>query len=204
LVLASSSEHRRRLLAAAGIVGRTVEPDVDEEPFHRRLGEWGAERLACELAAAKARSVEARPDEVVLAADQVGVLDGPVGPVLLTKPVSVDAAVAQLVAMSGRTHRLVNGVVVRRVETGDEWSEVDVHEVTMRDVDEATIRAYVERYRPLDSAGAYRIEDDDRPGAGLIASVQGGDRSGVVGLPLPVVRRLLALAGFDVDRSDDG
>ncbi len=59
------------------------------------------------------------------------------------------------------------------------------------DRDEAA--AYVEQYRPLDCVGSYRLEDD----ADLIESVEGSGRSGVIGLPLDVVRDLLDLAGVN-------
>jgi septum formation protein len=120
---------------------------------------------------------------VVVAADQAAVLDAR----LLTKPGSVERAIGQLVAMSGRTHELVNGVVA--LGPGDRVAtEVDRHVVTMRAYDRAEAESYVERFRPLDCVGSYRIEDD----ADLIASVQGSGRDGVIGLPLAVVRRLVA------------
>ena len=52
--------------------------------------------------------------------------------------------------------------------------------------------AYVDAFEPYDCAGGYRLEDD----ADLIASVVGGDPSGVIGLPLPSLRRLLAAFGI--------
>jgi predicted house-cleaning NTP pyrophosphatase (Maf/HAM1 superfamily) len=72
--------------------------------------------------------------------------------------------------------------------TGAMRTAIDRHHVTMRPFDRAAASAYVERFAPLDCVGSYRIEDD----ADLVESVTGGDRSGVIGLPIPVLRELLA------------
>jgi septum formation protein len=192
LILASTSRYRRRLLIEAGIPHTVADPVFDERTLDGRLGEWGAERLAVEVARGKARSLGEIGDAVVLAGDQLAVLESPGSATrLLTKPADVDEAVGQLMAMAGRSHRLVNGLVLRDPSRELEWTATDVHVVNMGAYDEAAARAYVEAYLPLDCVGAYRLEDD----AGLIERVEGGDTSGVIGLPIPTVRHLLAEAG---------
>jgi septum formation protein len=133
----------------------------------------------------------------VVAGDQVGVLDTPGGPVMLTKQPTVDGAVAQLLAMSGTTHRLVNGLVALDTATGAVVSGVDVQVVTFRTLGSDEALEYVERFEPFDTAGSYRLEDQDAlgPGRGFVVSVVGEDPSGVVGLPLPLLRRLLDRLG---------
>jgi septum formation protein len=189
LVLASSSPYRRRLLTDAGYRFEVAEPAVDERSLDHLLATRGPEIMAIEIARAKARSIDV-DDALVLAADQVGLLDGATEP--MTKPGTVERAVDQLTAMSGRTHRLVNGIVLRDTSTRKEWTASDVHVVRMKSFDRADAAAYVERVRPLDSVGAYRLEDD----AGLIASIDGSGASGVIGLPLDVVAGLLDDAGY--------
>jgi septum formation protein len=185
LVLASGSTYRRRLLADAGIDAECVVPDFDERSLDDRLVEWGVDRYVIEVAMGKARSVieTVAEDAVVLAADQVAVHDGR----LLTKPRTADAAVEQLLSIAGSTHDLVNGLVVLRRD-GRTASAVDRHVVTMAPFGRDEARAYVEEFLPLDSVGAYRIEDD----AGLLESVVGSGDDGVIGLPIAVVRRLVA------------
>jgi septum formation protein len=184
-VLASSSEYRRRLLADAGMDATCVAPEFDERALDGSYVDWGVDRYVVEVAMGKARSVSGRvaAGAVVVAADQAAVLDGR----LLIKPGTVERAVEQLVAMSGRSHELVNGVVALgpedRVATA-----VDRHVVTMRAYDRAEAESYVEAFRPLDCVGSYRIEDD----ADLIESVSGSGVDGVIGLPLAIVRRLVA------------
>jgi len=140
------------------------------------------------VARAKAESVLDRvPDgSIVVAADQLGVMRG----ALLHQPGSVERAIEQLLGMSGATHLLVNGIVVG---CDGRWnSAVDVHRVTMRTFDRAVARTYVEAYLPLDTVGGYRLEDDAGEGAGLIESVEGSGADGVMGLPIAVLRELLA------------
>lgn len=198
LVLASGSTYRARLLAAHGMDAVTDAPQVDERALDHLLASSGAEALAVELARLKARDVAPRhPGAVVVAADQVGVLDTPGSPVQLTKQLTRAGAVDQLVSMSGSAHRLVNGVVVVDTATGREVHGVDVQLVTMRAFSRAEAEAYVDRFEPWDTAGSYRIEDQDQMAEGekLVVSVEGEDPSGVVGLPLPLLDRLLGELG---------
>lgn len=195
LVLASGSRYRARLLADAGLRATVDPPDVDERALDHLLVDDGPEGLALELARRKASSVAPRhAGAVVVAADQVGVLDTPAGPVQLTKQPTRRGAVAQLLSMSGTTHRLVNGVVALVAPDGPVAQGVDVQVVAMRAFGRSAAEAYVDAFRPYDTAGSYRLEDQDgmAPGEALVVSVRGEDPSGVVGLPLPLLRRLLA------------
>ncbi|MHB1139804.1 MAG: Maf family protein [Microthrixaceae bacterium] len=204
LVLASASPYRAALLASVGLIATVDPPDVDERALDERFPELGAERFALELARRKAADVAPRHrDSDVLAGDQVGVVDLADGRQLqLHKQPDEDAAVEQLLMMSGTTHRLVNGLVLVHLASGRAVEGVDEQHVTMRAFDEREARAYVRRFEPYDSSGSYRIEDqlemDD--GEGFVVDVQGEDPSGVQGLPLPLVRRMIAAlaAGDDV------
>lgn len=187
LVLASSSRYRGQLLREAGIEFVAVAPGVDERELDERFAELGPSGYALELARRKAAAVERRarsldPAALVLAADQVVTLSGRV----LHQPGDARRAVAQLAEMSGTTHELLNAVVLRAVDTGEEYHEIDRHSITMRAFSAAEAGAYVHEFQPFDCAGGYRLEDD----AGLVESVIGEDPSGVIGLPIPTVRRL--------------
>lgn len=189
LVLASGSSARHRLLVAAGYDVTVVVPGVAEDDLQARLAELGPEEVAVRLARRKAAAVGDRPGAVVLAADQVGVLDGPGSVRLLAKPRTAEDAVRQLMAMSGTTHRLVNGIAA--VGPDGAASAVDVVEVEMTAYDEDAARRYVAAHQPFDTAGGYRIED----GAGLVREIRGSGRDAVMGLPLAVVGPLLARLG---------
>lgn len=203
IVLASGSRYRAEMLASFGISAEIDPPNVDERSFDSRLHELGPDGLALELARLKADDVAPRHrGRVIVAADQVGVIE-PVkgGAVLLTKQPDVEAAVSQLMMMSGSRHHLVNGVVVCD-RSGDVQTGVDVQIVTMRSFSEDEARDYVVRFEPFDTSGSYRLEDGEElerlhgPGAALVASVTGEDPSGVLGMPMPLLRRMLADAGW--------
>ena len=193
-MLASSSRYRARLLAEAGLDVVVDPPDVDERAFDGQLATLGADGLAVELARRKATDVARRhPDAVLVAADQVGVVDTVDGLRMLTKQPTHRGAVEQLLAMSGTTHELVNGVVVLDTRSGRSVHGVDRQVVTMRHFGPDEAVAYVGRFEPWDSSGSYRLEDQAAmaPMEPFVVEVRGEDDSGVLGLPLPLLRRLL-------------
>ncbi|NLA36732.1 MAG: septum formation inhibitor Maf [Actinobacteria bacterium] len=199
LVLASTSAYRAAVLHEASIAFEAVAPLVDERSYDHRFEKLGPDAYVVELARAKARSVVDQlragdaPDArqtIVIGCDQIAVLTVDGGPTLLHKPGTAARAVEQLMMMSGSAHALLNGVVAIDLESGDEYHEVDRHRITMRSFDEAEATRYVRDFAPLDCAGSYRIEDD----ADLLADVEGEHRSGIIGLPLPTLGRLLAAA----------
>ena len=189
IVLASTSPRRSSLLRQIGIPFDVVAPDVDESRYSFDADPAGtAERLAL----AKARSVAARPDvhardRLVLGADTVVLFEGRV----LGKPKDADDAYAMLRNLTGRSHRVLTGFAVldagtNRAVTGHEWTAVSMRELT-----DAEIRAYVDTGEPLDKAGSYGAH---ALGAGLITRVEGCFYN-VIGLPL--ARLLVTLKTFD-------
>ena len=189
IVLASTSPRRSSLLRQIGIPFDVVASDVDESRYSFDADPAGtAERLAL----AKARSVGARPDvhgrdRLVLGADTVVLFEGRV----LGKPKDADDAYAMLRNLTGRSHRVLTGFAVldagtNRAVTGHEWTTVSMRELT-----DAEIRAYVDTGEPLDKAGSYGAH---ALGAGLITRVEGCFYN-VIGLPL--ARLLVTLKTFD-------
>lgn len=198
IVLASGSRYRAQLLADAGIPVEVMAPDVDERALDHRLDAVGPDGLAVELALLKAAAVAPRcVGRIVVAADQVGVLAEPSGRWrMLTQKSEPAAAVEQLTALSGRRHHLLNGVVVLDA-AGDAHIGIDVQVVQMRRYGRTAAESYVERFEPFDTSGSYRLEDgealerDAGPGSALVEWVRGENPSGVLGLPLPLLGRLL-------------
>lgn len=194
LVLASSSRYRAAMLAEEGLDAVIDPPDVDERALDGHLDELGPSGLALELARRKAASVAARhPGSWLVAGDQVGVLRVEDRPVMLVKRPDVGGAVDQLMAMSGTTHELHNGLVVLDTATGRRVEGVDVQLVTMRRFTTAEAEQYVQRFEPFDSSGSYRLEDQEEmsPLEPFVVEVRGEHDSGVRGLPLPLLHRLL-------------
>jgi septum formation protein len=192
LVLASTSRYRRELLARLDVPFEAAAPTFDEATLEHRFHALDDPAFALELARGKADSLaDAHPDHYILAADQIAVVRDPTRR-LLHKPGTVARAVTQLMELSGRSHVLTTGVVLACPATGARWTTVDQQRMTMRAFDEAEARRYVEAHRPLDCAGSYRIED---AGIALFESVEGTDYTGIIGLPLIAVSKLLREAG---------
>jgi len=194
LVLASTSRYRAELLRRLEVPFETASPRFDEEASRHRFSELTPDAFALELARGKAASLrDDYPHAWILAADQIAVLETDSGPRLLTKPGSVEAAVTQLMSMAGRAHELVNGIVLAPPGEEELRQLVSRHRLYMRDFGEPEARAYVERHRPIDCAGAYRIED---AGIRLFERMESEDFTGIMGLPLLGVARMLREAGL--------
>lgn len=184
LVLASGSPRRADLLRMLGIAFEIVPADLDEARLPAESPAAYAERTAREKASAVA---SLRPGAVVLAADTIVVLDGDV----LGKPEDERDAVAMLMRLQGRAHRVQTAVAVAGTN-GALHSGLETARVTFRSLDRRTARAYAATGEPLDKAGAYGIQGR---GATLIEAVE-GDFFAVMGLPIVRTMRLLEEAGW--------
>jgi len=190
LVLASASETRRRLLASTGLAFEAVAAWVDEDSVKREARVLGAapEATALQLARLKAQAV-GRPEAIVIGCDQILVCGGQ----WFDKPVSLEAAAAQLRSLRGRTHVLATAMVVLRggVEV---WQHVTAPRLTMRGFSEAFLARYlaVEGDAVLGSVGAYQLEG---LGVHLFDAVE-GEHSAVLGLPLPPLLGFLRGSGM--------
>jgi septum formation protein len=194
LVLASTSPYRAELLERLEVPFEALPPDYDEDAQVHHFDVLGPEAFALHLARGKAESLRGeRPEAWILAADQVGVLGAEGAARLLRKPGDPESAVARLMELAGRTHELVTGVVLSA--PGDEPARevVDRQRLTMRAFGRAEAADYVARYRTADTVGAYRIED---AGIKLFERIESRDFTGIIGLPLLAVGRLLRDAGL--------
>jgi septum formation protein len=183
IVLASTSRYRRALLEAAGIAHRAVSPPFVED----HAVDLSPDEMVVAFAKGKAESIEAAPEEIVIGADQIPELDGHI----LTKPGTRERAIEQLLVLQGRTHRLLTAVAVRKQNKTD--CKLVVHRMTMRALGRAEIERYVDRDRPFDCAGSYRIE---AAGTLLFETMEGPDHTAIVGLPLSVVAELVGLSSL--------
>ena len=152
VVLASNSPRRKELLSGLGIdyEVKTL-PDIDES-FPEGVTEV---ETATYIARAKAdvyRNI-IQSDELIITADTIVWLDGEV----MGKPVDDEDARRMLRALSGKTHQVITGVCLMTIDS--QKALATVTDVTFCHLSEEEIDYYVERYRPMDKAGSYGIQE---------------------------------------------
>lgn len=186
-VLASGSQGRLRLLHAAGLDPDVVVSGADES----HDGQLDVAGLVVVLAERKAAAVaRLRPDALVLGCDSLLDLDGePVG-----KPASAEQAAGVWRRLAGRTATLCTGHCL--IEPGGGRVVRDVARTTVRfgTPSDAEVAAYVATGEPLAMAGAFSI---DGRGAAFVDGID-GDPGNVIGLSLPLLRRMLAGLGVAI------
>ncbi len=192
LILASASAIRVRLLADAGLNVTAIPARIDEQTIKAALQAENAKprEIADTLAEMKARKVsEKHPDAVVIGCDQVLDFDG----TLFSKPQDAAELRAQLIALRGKTHKLLSAVVL--YENGKPiWRDMGQAQLTMHAFSNAYLDDYLARHTAnlLDSVGGYKLEEE---GVRLFANIE-GDYFTILGLPLLSLLSYLNLRGY--------
>ncbi len=189
LVLASQSPARLGLLRQAGLAPEVVISGVDEDALTAAT----PEELARVLAEAKAAAVAARPETagaLVVGCDSVLELDGRA----LGKPADAEDATARWKSMRGRSGVLRTGHCVIDTASGRRASATASTTVRFGEPTDAEIAAYVASGEPLYVAGAFTLDGRSAP---FIDGID-GDPGNVIGLSLPLFRRLLADLGIAI------
>jgi septum formation protein len=186
LILASQSPRRSELLRNAGVDFEVQAVDVDESLRPDETPHEYVRRLALDKAVAALKTAPA--GAVVLGADTTVLVDGQG----LGKPVDKDDARRMLRLLSGRTHEVITGVCVARLdgETIVAQLESETTEVDFILMNDAEIEAYIATGEPMDKAGAYAIQGR---ASRWIPRVR-GCYFNVVGLPVARTCAMLARA----------
>lgn len=176
---------------------------VDEDAVVAGLTDPTPTDTVAALATAKADAVAAtmtggHHESVVVGCDSMLFLPGgPDGPELVGKPGTVDRARTRWAAMVGGTGHLLTGHAVLRMVDGAVTARATgarTTEVRFGDVTERELEAYLATGEPLAVAGGFTL---DGLGGWFVEGVD-GDPSSVVGISLPLTRRLLADVGVSV------
>lgn len=181
LILASGSPRRRELLDLMGLTYTVETPDVDES-FSGRPSE-----TVMEISRRKAAAVAARhSDSIIIAADTLVFADGALG-----KPHTPERAKEMLRSLAGNWHHVYTGITVINTRSGRILRNADKTRVHLVPMTEQEIDAYVATGEPLDKAGAYGIQGM----GGMFVDRIDGSYSNVVGLPMSMLRIMLAQVG---------
>lgn len=202
IILASQSPRRRQLIDQLGLKYDVVPSDIEEKLPDSVKDTSAARQLAVEFARQKAFSVAQRMQKigksanplVVIGADTVVALENkPYG-----KPNSDEEAREMLQALCGKTHMVYTGVALISLDYAQSnlqcLLESEASSVTFRSYSPAEIEAYIKTGEPSDKAGAYALQGI---GGCLISKIE-GCYTNVIGLPMPILLKMLRSAGVNV------
>ncbi len=190
------------MLRAAGIEPVIEVSGVDEDAVAAALTDPSHADLVAALATAKAEAVLSAiaqdcPDAVVIGCDSMLSMTGPDGPEIVGKPHTEAVARQRWASMAGASAELLTGhAIIRLVDGTPDRRVAGVQATTVRfgTPSEAELTAYLATGEPLLVAGGFTL---DGLGGWFVEGVD-GDPSSVVGISLPLTRRLLAEVGVSV------
>ena len=193
IVLASGSASRLSILRNAGVEPFVDPPNVDEQSIITSLNDAEPADVLTSLAVAKAAAIAGKhPDDVIIAADSMLLLDGE----LQGKPHTVEATIERWKNQRGKTAHLMTGHCIISPGGHAVYEHVASTTVTFGIPSDYDIERYAASGEPLPCAGAFTLE---ALGGWFIDRIE-GDPSNVIGLSLPVVRAALYNFGLHVSQ----
>jgi len=188
VILASSSASRLRLLESAGITPKVLISGVDEEASEFDL--LSPAELVIALAILKAHTVkESAPENsLIIGCDSTFEFNGK----SLGKPGNRENAIARCKELSGKSGYLHTGHCLIDLKQGIELSERSTAKVQFAQMTEAEIIDYVDSGEPLNVAGGFTLYGLSAP---FISNIE-GDPSGIIGLSLPLLRKMIISLGY--------
>lgn len=191
LILGSASPRRKEILAQVGIIPFEIRaPNIDETPLAKELPLQYCRRITEK----KIQALKLADDEIAICADTTVA----VGRRILGKPSDRDEANSFLSLLSGRRHKVITCVAVRK-QNKIRTKEV-VSRVKMRVLGFEEKEFYLNSGDWEGKAGGYGIQ-------GIASSFIpwiGGSYTGIVGLPLTETIGLLRTFGYPVFSEKNG
>jgi len=187
LILASSSSYRKELLSRLRLPFEAAAPDIDESPLPLETPSATALRLAREKAAA---ILARHPGSLVVGSDQVATLDG----IQIGKPGDHANALRQLQTMRGRRVVFHTALCLLDGRAGAPVAQLEDIQtvVTVRDLPDAELDAYLRLEQPYDCAGSAKNEG---LGIAILEKIESTDPTALTGLPLIALTGMLRRAG---------
>ena len=188
LILASSSSSRLRLLESSGINPTVLVSGVDEEADE--FVSLSPSELVMALSILKAHTVKekAPKDSLILGCDSTFEFNGE----SLGKPETRENAIARCKKLSGKSGYLHTGHCLIDLKQGIELSERSTAKVQFAQMSDTEIIDYVDSGEPLNVAGGFTLDGLSAP---FITNIE-GDPSGIIGLSLPLLRKMIISLGY--------
>jgi septum formation protein len=188
VILASASPSRFRLLESVGITPTVLVSGVNEEA--PELASLSPAELVIALAILKAHTVrdKAPKNSLILGCDSTFEFEGN----SLGKPITRDHAIERCKQLSGKTGYLHTGHCLIDLKQKIELSERSTAKVQFAQMTDAEIIDYVDSGEPLNVAGGFTLDGLSAP---FITKIE-GDPSGIIGLSLPLLRKMIISLGY--------
>ena len=188
IILASASPSRLRLLESVEITPKVLVSGVNEESSE--LDSLTPSELVIALAILKAHTVKeiAPANSLIIGCDSTFEFDGK----SLGKPGSKENAIARCKQLSGKSGFLHTGHCLIDLKNGIELSERSTAKVQFAQMTDAEIIDYVDSGEPLNVAGGFTLDGLSAP---FITNIE-GDPSGIIGLSLPLLRKMVISLGY--------
>ena len=188
VVLASASPSRKRLLDSCGISAEVIVSGVDEED--PKLTSLAPREMVIALAILKAHTIKSQVgnEHLIIGCDSTFEFQGK----SLGKPLTPELATARCKELRGNFGLLHTGHCIIDTKQGIEISDVSTSKVFFADMTDAEIADYVASGEPLNVAGGFTLDGLSAP---FISRIE-GDPSGIIGLSLPLLRRVVNSLGL--------
>ena len=189
IILASSSQTRKDLMNRLRLDYLCISPDIDELP----QGEIHADDLAKRLAFEKAQVIaQDHPHAIIIGSDQVAWREHSPQE-FIGKPLTVEKAIQQLEANSGKNVYFSTALSVQHLASGFEQTLVEHYHVKFRDLSLEEIQRYVLLDNPLHCAGSFKCES---LGISLFEQMIGQDQTTLMGMPMIQLCGILRTLGI--------
>lgn len=190
MILASNSKRRQEILRDMGFNFKVLTADIEEISDKKEISE-----MILDIAEKKLDKIaKENVNEFVLAADTVVELEDRI----FGKPKSREEAESFLKILSGKTHKVITAYVFKNISKNIVIKDVVISKVKFYDLDDETIKWYLDTSEPFDKAGAYGIQGQGRV---LVEKIE-GDYFAIMGFPVSNFLKNLRKNGYKISQID--
>ena len=190
MILASNSKRRQEILRDMGFNFKVLTADIEEISDKKKISE-----MILDIAEKKLDKIaKENVNEFVLAADTVVELEDRI----FGKPKSREEAESFLKILSGKTHKVITAYVFKNISKNIVIKDVVISKVKFYDLDDETIKWYLDTSEPFDKAGAYGIQGQGRV---LVEKIE-GDYFAIMGFPVSNFLKNLRKNGYKISQID--